>query len=416
MLSPDKLLRKQADPSARSQGRAGVLPVIPDIEQALVSLDDTVWEQMRHEHLHGREKGRTTFNRYLDPYFKWMPGYTSVITGWGGHGKSQMFFELLLLQAVFGEKKSVLWPSENLPAKRFYERLIHTLTGRPTDRTFANALSEKEYERAKNFLKEYIFLVDPPVGMPYTPAHILAYFEASVNKHGAEHCMLDPWNKCDHSAKARMGGDEPYLVHTLGLCTKWSLATGQCLVITAHPKRENENMGYGKTRSVPTGGTISGGQTWENMAHYLGAVHRPFHHIKGNRQAAFYSHKVKDEEDVASVGSIGATGATDGLPALVPIEWDPITKRYRWGHERWNPLDNPDLAQLWAPPKPSPTGQLFTAGEQPAAPAPAPPAVPDYQPDTLRTAGPSEFDHLPDLPENWHPNGRRITSTTPPQS
>jgi hypothetical protein len=369
MLSPSKLTPKQSDPSAHGKGTAGVLPRIPDVERALVSLDDSVWQQMVHEHEHGQEKGQTTGNYYLDPYYKWMPGYTSVITGWPGHGKSQLFFELLLNRAVFTGKKSAIWPSENLPAKRFYQGLIHTLTGRPTDRTLANALSLKEYERAKNFVRDHIFLVDPPAGMPYTPAHLLAYFTALIERHGVEHCMIDPWNKCDHSAMTRMGGIEPYLVHTLGLCTKWSQDTKQCLVLTAHPKRAEENMGYGKTRPVPTGGTISGGQTWENMAHYVGAMHRPYDFVEGSTDAAFYSHKVKDERNVARRGSIGALGV-DGAPPMVPIRWDPITNRYRWGHERYSPLDDPELRKIWEVPAPALASPQMIA--MPPAPSPLP--------------------------------------------
>lgn len=416
MLNPSKLSRKAIDPSAAGKGTAGVLPRIPDVERALVSLDDTVWGEMAHEHHHGQERGQSTHNYYLDPYFKWMPGYTNVITGWPGHGKSQLFFELLLNRAVFESKKSAIWPSENLPAKRFYQGLIHTLTGRPTDRNLVNALSLAEYEKAAQFIRAHIFLVDPPAGMPYTPAHLLAYFTALIERHGVEHCMLDPWNKCDHSAMTKMGGIEPYLVHTLGLCTKWSQDTKQCLVLTAHPKRAEESMGYGKTRPVPTGGTISGGQTWENMAHFVGAMHRPFDFREGSTEAAFYSHKVKDERNVARRGSIGAL-AVDGTPPMVPIRWDAITNRYRWGHERYSPLDDPALAQLWAPSAPSSTGQRVVPAAAQGTPAPAK-VAPDYQPHTLATAGPSHFEAeatpADALPAGWRPGGRTITLPTLP--
>ncbi len=345
MLKPHSFKTKDVDPSANGKGTAGVLPNIPDIDRALVTLDDNVWAKMQADYLNGREKGQTTHNKYLDPYFKWMPGYTNVITGWGGHGKSQLFFELLLTRAVFDEKKSAVWPSENLPAHRFYDGLIHTLTGRPSDSSLDNHLTLPEYKNAMEFVREHFFLIDPPTGMPYSPAHILAYFERIIEKHGVEHCMYDPWNKADHTAMNKMGGIEPYLIHTLGLCTKWSQDTKQCLVITAHPKRDNENMGYGKTRPVPTGGTISGGQTWENMAHYVGAMHRPYDWIENDNRAAYFCHKSKDERYVAKRGSIGAEH--DGMPPSVPLSWDTITNRYRWGHERMNPLDEPDIENLW---------------------------------------------------------------------
>jgi len=369
MLSPNATKRKNIDPTAAGQGKAGVLPHIPDVERALSTLDDDVFKQIEYEYHHGRAKGQTTHNRYLDPFFKWMPGYTSVITGWPGHGKSRMFFELLLLQAAFekkGEGKSAIWPSENLPPKTFYQDLIHTLTGQPADRSQANHLGPAELKRATDFLRENIILLNPPPGMPYTPAHMLAICEAAVAKYGVKKCMLDPWNKQDHSAKAKLGGDEAYLVHSLGLCTKWSMDTQQCLVLTAHPKRLSE-MEFGKTRPVPDGASISGGQTWENMPHFVGAVHRPFKHISGNMEAAFYSHKCKDELNVARLGCVGGYGF-DGTPPMSPVKWDPINLRYRWGHERFSPLDDELVKAIYSAPAHVPAPKLFT--EQQAKPTP----------------------------------------------
>ncbi|MGI4862616.1 MAG: hypothetical protein ACRYFZ_01745 [Janthinobacterium lividum] len=370
MLNPNKTKRRDFDPSAAGKGTAGVLPTIPDIDSALVTLDAATWQAMEYEYHHGREKGQTTSNKYLDPYFKWMPGYTSVITGWPGHGKSQLFFELLLLRAVFDGKKSVVWPSENLPAKRFYQGLIHTLTGRPGDKSQANHLSLPEYKRAADFVREHFILISPLTGMPYTPGHMLAYCERAIAQYGGAeakggiaHCMLDPWNKQDHSGKMKLGGDEGYLMHAVGLCTKWSQDTNQCLILTAHPKRLSD-LDFGKTRPVPDGASISGGQIWENMPHYIGAMHRPFKHIPGNTEAAFYSHKCKDERYVAKLGSVGAHGP-DGLPPMVPIHWDEITNRYRWGHERWSPLQDELAAKVYASPTAAPPAQLFTGNGQP---------------------------------------------------
>lgn len=375
MLNPDKTKRKQFDPSAAGKGTAGVLPTIPDIDKALTTLDEATYAQILKEYHGGREKGQTTNNKYLDPYFKWMPGYTNVITGWPGHGKSQLFFELLLLRAAYDKKVSVIWPSENLPAKRFYQGLIHTLTGLPPDVSQTPHLSLVELCRAKDFIRQHFILLNPPTGMPYTPAHILAYFERAIAKYGGAekeeggvaHCMADPWNKQDHSGKMKMGGDESYLVHSLGLWTKWSQDTGQCAVLTAHPKRLDD-LKFGQTRPVPDGASISGGQTWENMPHYIGAMQRPFKHIPGNTEAAFYSHKCKDERYVAKLGTVGGYGP-DGAPPMVPVHWDEITNRYRWGRERWSPFDDELVRAIYAAPAAMPAPQLFTGNGQPTSAA-----------------------------------------------
>jgi hypothetical protein len=124
---------------------------------------------------------------------------------------------------------------------------------------------------------------------------------------------------------------------------------------------------------------ISGGQTWENMAHYVGAMHRPFDYIEGNTQAGFFALKCKDERDVAKRGEIGYKA--DGVPPMTPINWDPISNRYRWGHERWSPLDDEKVAKLYATSPAAPAPQLFTGTGTPAQPMPP-----------LRTSTPTEFD------------------------
>lgn len=386
MIPPSKTKRKDIDPSATGRGTAGVLPIIPDADKALTTLDEATWQAMVSEYNNGRERGQTTHNKYLNPYFSWMPGYTNVITGWPGHGKSQFFFEQLLARAVFSEKMSVVFPSENMPPKRFFQGLIHTLTGQPADKSQANHLSLAEMKRAADFIRDHFILLNPPTGMPFTPAAMLAYAERAIAKHGGAekakggiaHVMLDPWNKQDHSGKMKFGGDEGYLTHAIGLCTKWSVDTNQCLVLTAHPKRASADMDFGVTRPVPDGASISGGQMWENMPHYLGAVHRPFKHIPGNTEAAFYSHKCKDERHVAKLGSVG--GYLNGMQPSTPINWDEISNRYRWGYERFTPFDDALVKAIYATPQGAPP-QLFTGNGQPAQ-SPAAPA--SAQP--LRTA------------------------------
>ena len=63
MLKPDKVHLKAIDPSAAGKGTAGVLPRIPDVDRALVSLDDTVWAEMAHEHHHGHDRDHGVAHR-----------------------------------------------------------------------------------------------------------------------------------------------------------------------------------------------------------------------------------------------------------------------------------------------------------------------------------------------------------------
>jgi len=280
----------------------------PDPGGALRPLDAATWGRMQHDYHHGRVKGETTYLPALDEHFKWMAGYCNVWTGWPGDGKTEFIYQLLLLRAVFKRKKSAIFSPENMPEEQIYDQLIHALTGQNPDRSWAGHLALNRYELAKEFVREHFIVVYPGKGMGRTPQHLLGYFEAAIAKYGVSHCLLDPWNKVDHSAMNALGGYEAYLTNVLGQLTDWTVDTKQSLTITAHPKRL-DGMKYGQARPIPDGTSISGGQTWENMAHVIGTVYRPYKHLPRTdplfRAVAIYLHKIKSHKLVGFPGSIG---------------------------------------------------------------------------------------------------------------
>jgi hypothetical protein len=280
----------------------------PDPAGALRPLNEATWGRMQHDYHHGRVKGETTHLPALDEHFKWMAGYCNVWTGWPGDGKTEFIYQLLLLRAVFKRKKSVIFSPENMPEEQIYDQLIHALTGQNPDRSWAGHLALNRYELAKEFIREHFIVVYPGKGMGRTPQHLLGYFEAAIAKYNVSHCLLDPWNKVDHSAMNALGGYEAYLTNVLGQLTDWTVDTKQSLTITAHPKRL-DGMKYGQARPIPDGTSISGGQTWENMAHVIGTVYRPYKHLPRTdplfRAVAIYLHKIKSHKLVGFPGSIG---------------------------------------------------------------------------------------------------------------
>jgi twinkle protein len=374
---------------------------------ALLRLDEATWGRMAHDYAHGRLKGETTHLPALDEHFKWMPGYCNVWTGWPGDGKTEFIYQLLLLRAIFKGKKSAIFSPENMPAEHIYDQLIHALTGQQPDRSLSNCLPLARYELARNFVREHFLVVYPSKGMGRTPADLLRYFEAAVATFGVSHCVLDPWNKVDHSAMGQLGGYEPYLVNVLGQLTDWTVDTKQSLTTTAHPRRL-DGMKFGTARPIPDGTSIAGGQTWENMAHIIGAVYRPYRHL-GSRselssEVAIYLHKVKSHKLVGFPGSIG-----------LDSDRPDVRLRYDWRSARYlvndrSPLDCREAEQFYL------TDYELRARDDMRRPLAVPAtATPDYQPNTLRTAAPSSFDDSPpaeELPPTWSPNGRPITLPT----
>lgn len=334
--------RPPADPTTKATGTPGLLPRIDNPVDALFPLIEPMWDSMKYEYANGREKGQTTHVPSIDKHFTWMPGYTNVITGWPGHGKTEFYYQLLLYRAVFAGKKTAIYSPENGRPQDIYDGLIHSLTGRNPDRDWARKLPLHAYALAKDFIREHFVVVNPPRGMGKTPGHILAYFEAAITHFGVDHSMFDPWNKADHSAQVGMGGIEAYLIGVLDLCTSWAADTRQHLVITAHPKRL-EGMAFGNARAVPDGAVISGGQTWENMAYVIGTVHRPHKHVEGDTSVELYWHKVKSHKLVGHPGSVGTAPAGETPAVLVTFDWQ--TNRYYFNG--WTPFNNPLAYDVW---------------------------------------------------------------------
>lgn len=343
---------------------------------AVQSLDAATWETMArfYDHPDQRPRGATTFVPALDAHFKWMPGYANLWTGWPGSGKSEFVRQLLLLQAVFAEKKSLLFVPEDMPKEAFYDALVHSLTGQNPDPQAPNALPRRYYQRAAEFLREYVFVVVCPKHYGKTPGHILDVFEAARAKHGVCHFVLDPWNKCDHSGLQAAGGFQPYLVKELGAFTDWVVEAQTCLSLVAHPKGQLRPRG--EARAVPDSDGVSGGQTWDDMMHCINAIYRPHVHTQRNDPAvAFYSHKIKSHRRMgAKPGSIG--DGSENADVRIDFQWQ--TARYFFNGV--SPLNDP-LAQ-----------SIYCDAGTEAQPAPAPPASANPFPHGLRTAaGPAPF-------------------------
>lgn len=388
---------RPADPTTKGLGTPGLLPHIDNPLAALFPITDEMGASMDYELEHGKEKGQTTHVPAIDKHFTWMPGYTNVITGWPGHGKTELYYQLLLYRAVFTGKKTALYSPENGRPQDIYEGLMHSLTGRNPDKDWAPRyrLTGRDNKLARDFIRDHFVVVSPPRGMGKTPGHILAYFEAAIAHFGVDHCMYDPWNKSDHSAQGSMGGIEAYLIGVLDMCTSWAAETRQHLVITAHPKRL-EGMAFGNSRAVPDGAAISGGQTWENMAYVIGAVHRPHKHIEGDTSVELYWHKIKSHKLVGHPGSVGTAPAGEVPAVLVTFDWR--TNRYYFNG--WTPFNNPLAYEMWggAFEEDRPAQRLLTEPAIDTTPTPAP---------TWRNG--SELPTGEQLTADFNPNGRIIT-------
>ena len=361
-------------PSARHAAApvAGKASAAPDPLDSVLGLDGATQEQMLfyYDNPHLRPKGETTHFADLDAIFKWVPGWTNLLTAQPGVGKSEFKRQLLLCRAAFDGKKSLAFVPEDSPREAYFEALIHSLTGQDPDPTSYQPLSRERFQRAMEWVREYFYVIEPHKLQGRTPAHLLDICEAARAKYGIAHFDIDPWHKLDHSGQVAAGGIQPYLVNELGRLTDWCSQTQTYLGISINPRSiarlPNEAW------PVPDSDHLSGGPTWADFAATTMALDRPNRHVNRSDPAfAIYTRKLKNYRRAsAKPGSIGE--GTENPDVRIEFNWR--TARYEFNGA--SPLAAPAVQQLYIPD--------FTSG-------PAPGALPAS---TFEDEVPTPFPHL----------------------
>jgi hypothetical protein len=164
-------------------------------------------------------------------------------------------------------------------------------------------------------------------------------------------------------------------------------------------------MKHGQPRPIPDSSHVAGGQAWENIPHIAATYYRPYKHLGSSNSlysdVAIYVKKVKSRKLVGVAGSIG--DGSENPDVRITYDWR--TARYYINGA--SPLDCRQAEQFYL------SDEDLRTRDDMRTSSPAAPAT-DHQPETLRTAGPSEFDATTnsvsdELPPDWHPGGRLIT-------
>nr|GFC09567.1 hypothetical protein [Tanacetum cinerariifolium] len=95
-------------------------PGLPERAQpadALLSAQ-TAWAEMRHSWFNEDPNGLPTHFPTIAPHWSWLPDEVTLVTGWPGHGKSELMLQLMLTKSVYDNWKWALYVPENMPARR----------------------------------------------------------------------------------------------------------------------------------------------------------------------------------------------------------------------------------------------------------------------------------------------------------
>ena len=188
-----------------------------DFCQEAIKTFDSQKESMLAMFRRGKEAGSKTYMKDMDEIqatagqnkmWSWRLGEFNIWTGYNNEGKSQFLIFLCVLKAINEGWKFAFFSPENYPPDEFFDDIIHTVTGKSTDRHYKNFdLSEKEYLEAFEKVRNHFFFVYPEKDkMPdFRIEAIESIFEYLVWEKNVKAVIVDPYIKIRHE----MQGGEP---------------------------------------------------------------------------------------------------------------------------------------------------------------------------------------------------------------
>ncbi len=277
-------------------------------EQGIKRVSD-VRERMSDTFKKGKERGASTGFSSMNSMFSWKKGYMYCITGYPGHGKSEITLQMMLVKSVHDGWRWAIYSPENYPVDELYDNLIHAYIGKTLDSRYPLRMSEKEYEEGMDFIDNHFVVIDP-VEDP-TPEVILMYFGHLVKTEVINGCLIDPWNQMIHSYDGR---EDVYLSNEFTKIKGFARRNNQYMVITAHARTPKKNADG--SLPMPDQYSLSGGAMWDNKMDVIAAIFRPnYHKDKKDTLVEFVSHKIKNQK-------------LAGIPGSTELTFDRKTNRY----------------------------------------------------------------------------------------
>lgn len=260
----------------------------------------------------GKVKGSTTYIEDIDKCWTWRLQEFNLWTGYYGEGKSQMLRYLALIKGLMDGWRFLFCAPEDFPPEEFYDDMVHTLVGLPTDKDNQYRMDEDFYIRAVDLLRDKFFFVYMNPGS--TIADTLNEFRGYFNKMGGfEVCVMDPLIKFARP-RTLSDRDDIYAAHITALCTDFCRTMNTSLHLVMHQltPRVLENGYYAK----PSAYNIKGGGTWADGVDNVLTVWRPeYAKDKKSPLVRFASNKIKKQKLV-------------GLPQEVELSFSRRSNRY----------------------------------------------------------------------------------------
>lgn len=285
-------------------------------KNAYIFKAEHVYEDMLKSLKTGKIKGTTTYNTEIDKCWTWRQQEANIWTGYANEGKSIWLKQLCLIKALKEDKKFIFCSPEDFPAEEFFDDIIHTLTGKTTDKDFGmdRVVSEEIYEKAYNLIKNnFIFLyIEPPHN---SIRSVLEEFKRICKKEEIFGCIIDPLLKFARPKEMAESRDDIYAAYIGSICVDFARQTNTSFHLVMHqvtPVLDRDSKKYPE----PSMYRIKGGGSWSDGFDNILSVWRPnYASDKIDNEVQFSSQKIKKQK-------------LCGIPQKMSMRFDRKTNRY----------------------------------------------------------------------------------------
>jgi twinkle protein len=281
--------------------------LIDQIDNSILRIEnvrDSMIEQFRN----GKQPGSKTYvsdidnitvnGKFKTKAWSWRQGEINLWTGYNNEGKSQMLIYLALMKALNEGKKFAFFSPENFPPDEFFDDMVHTITGKTTDRKNKEFdLSEDEYVGAIERILNMFFFVYPIANNKpdFRISVIEEVFKYLAWEHDVFGVIVDPYIKIRHEMEP---GEPEHLYASRFMMdrvnfTRENNVSYNLVMHQTTPRREKGDKNFPK----PNLYSIKGGGTFADSADNVLTVWRP---NRGSdplsTEVSFISEKIKKQK------------------------------------------------------------------------------------------------------------------------
>jgi len=252
-----ELPRKDANETLLNEGRDALRAAFDSARPIpLAGLYDAEHYAQRFESLYneGHHKGIDTGIESLDEIMSISESMLTVVTGFPGHGKSDLIDQICINAAKNHGWKTVFCSFEK-PPHMHMAQLAAKAVGKPFFEGKTPRMSPEERDRAKGWINDNFVFMDYMAGAPADIQGILDFARAAVMRMGIRILVIDPYNFIEIDYKDRLETDA--INEMLTKVQQFAKSSGVHVFFIAHPAKPAD-----RSQKVVTGLDVAKSMAW----------------------------------------------------------------------------------------------------------------------------------------------------------